>query len=175
MTIFTCTVVVALHGATAAYSPGAPAAGARPVCGDPMMQAPAPPGVEVVLELSKTTFRYGDAPRLKVTVRNGGLLPIPYSHSGQTYDFWVRDENGIVWLWSQGKTFTDQLEQDTLEPGESRSASTRWVSRCTADGTGLQTKLPRPGQYVAQALWVSQAGEEDRAWWSNEVSFRIKR
>ena len=147
----------------------------RPVCAQPTQAMPKPPGVEVTLTLSSRRVRRGEPLRLEVTVRNDGLVPIPYSHSGRTHDFWIRDEQGLVWLWSQGKVFTDQLEQDSLAPGESRSARTRWVSQCTEDGTDLQTKLPRPGRYVAQALWVSQAGDEDGAWWSNEVAFRITR
>ncbi len=129
----------------------------------------------MTLELSSTRVRRGEPLRLEVTVHNGGVLPILYSHSGQTHDFWIRDERGLIWLWSQGKTFTDQLQQDSLAPGESRSARTRWVSQCTPDGTDLQTQLPRPGRYVARALWVSQTGDEERSWWSNEVAFRITR
>ena len=166
--------VIALPGAAIADRVARPAGSqSRPQCGDPVPQTVTPPGVSVTLRLSGTKVRRGEPLRLKVTVRNDGLVPIPYSHGGQTHDFWIRDENGLVWLWSQGKVFTDQLEQDMLSPGESRSAQTRWFSECTSDGNGLRTTLPRPGRYVGQALWVSQAGDQDGAWWSNEVEFRI--
>lgn len=173
--IIVCGLVSWGGAATARPASAVGASGPRPVCSEPIAATITPPGVDVTLELSSTKVRRGEPLRLKVTVRNQGLVPVPYSHGGQAYDFLIRDENGLVWLWSQGKVFTDQLEQDTLESGESRSASTRWVSQCTPDGTDLETKLPPRGRYVAQALWVSQSGDQERAWWSNEVAFRVTR
>ncbi len=147
---------------------------ARPQCGETPPATLVPPGVEVELQLSSPTIDRGKPLRLKVTVRNEGLLPVIYHHSGYTHDFWIRDERGVIWLWSQGKTFTDQLEQDRLDPGESRSAQAKWVSQCSPDGRRLKRGLPGPGTYTAQALWVSQTGDQDGAWWSNEVQFTIR-
>lgn len=163
-------------GSTTAASPAR--GGARPNCLEPAPQELAPPTVDVKLELSATTVAEGDPIRLKVTVRNNGPLPIPHSHGGLTHDFWIRDERGLVWLWSQGKAYTDHFERDFLWPGETRTRRTRWGSQCGPDERSSRPGLPGPGRYVAQALWVSDEddddGDGDGSWWSNEVPFRIR-
>jgi hypothetical protein len=153
--------------------PAGAAPGPRPRCAAPIPQQTAPLGVDVTLDVSSTTPAEGEPLGLELTVDNGGVLPIPYSHGGQTHDFWIRDERGAVWIWSQGKVFTDILVNTYLMPGETKTARARWFAQCTTDGKGLRRGLPGPGRYVARALWVSEAGDEDGAWWSNEVSFRI--
>lgn len=162
----------------AAAPPGGAAAQSRARCGEPIPQELTPPTVDVALELSSTTVVEGEPIRLKVTVRNDGPIPVPHSHGGLTYDFWIRDERGIVWLWSQGKGYTDHFERDYLWPGETRTGRTRWDSRCGPDEMTSRPGLPGPGRYVAQALWVSDVddddGDGDGSWWSNEVPFRIR-
>lgn len=171
--------VVLVQPAAAGEAGGRVARQSRPQCADPLPQELTPPTVAVELSLSSTTVPRDEPLRLKVTVRNDGPLPIPHTHGGQTYDLWIRDSHGSIWLWSQGKTFTDIFVRDYLMPGEARVGRGRWKALCTTDGSGLRRGLPGPGRYVAQALWVSdvddQDGDGDGAWWSNEVSFRIKR
>jgi hypothetical protein len=150
----------------------------RPRCAEPIPQELTPPTVKVELQLSTTTVAAGEPLRLKVTARNDGVVPIPYSHSGQTHDFWIRDERGSIWLWSQGKAFTDIFVRAYFMPGETRIARTRWTSLCSQDGKTTHQGLPGPGRYIAQALWVSDVDDDDAdgegAWWSNEVPFRIR-
>lgn len=155
------------------------AAGPRPKCSPPMPEGPTPPLVDVKLELSSTTVGRGEPLGLKLTVRNNGVLPIPYSRGGQTHDFWIRDERGTIWLASQGYGIPDILVRTYLMPGETKIRRGRWTSQCTPDGEGQRRGLPGPGRYVARALWVSDVEEDDgdgeSAWWSNEVEFRITR
>ena len=145
-----------------------------------MPQEPTPLGVAVELELSDTTLEQGRPLGLKVTARNYGVLPVPYTHSGQTHDFWIRDERGTVWLWSQktGAAFTQPFVRAYLVPGETKTARARWTTLCSPDGRGDRQGLPGPGRYVARALWVSDIDDEDGdgygSWWSNEVPFRIR-
>lgn len=175
------TLPLVVVAALAVSAPGAAATSSppdRPVCSEPMPQEPTPPGVTVQLELSSTSVAAGDPLRLKVTAHNRGPLPIPYSYGGQTHDFWIREERGSVWLWSQGKAFTDILVRAYFMPGQTEIAQTRWTRLCSPDGTTTRRAAPAPGRYVAQALWVSDVESDDGdghgAWWSNEVSFRIR-
>lgn len=171
--------LVLIMAAFGGSSPTTAAAEApRGECRDPIPQEPTPPTVDVDLELSSTSVAEGEPIRLKVTVRNNGPIPIPHSHGGLTHDFWIRDERGLVWVWSQGKAYTDHFERDYLWPGETRTRRTRWGSRCGSDEMTARSGLPGPGRYVAQALWVSDVddddGDGDGSWWSNEVPFRIR-
>ncbi len=170
-------MAVQMASATVPIRAAAPPA-ERPQCAAPIAAELTPPTVAVELSLASTTLAAGEPLRLKVSVHNGGPVPIPHTHGGQTYDLWIRDRHGSIWLWSQGKTFTDIFVRDYLMPGETRLGRGRWASLCAADGRGLRPGLPGPGKYVAQALWVSDVDDEDGdgdgAWWSNEVPFRIR-
>ncbi|HEX2058518.1 MAG TPA: BsuPI-related putative proteinase inhibitor [Actinomycetota bacterium] len=151
----------------------------RPQCATPTIQELTPPTVDVRLDLSDDVLERGDRLRLRLTVRNNGPVPIPYSHGGQRYDFWIRDQRGLIWLWSQQwRGFTDELVYAYLMPGETHVARASWTRLCSADGTSTHLGSPGPGRYVARALWVSDAsaddGDGDGSWWSNEVSFRIR-
>ncbi len=156
------------------------ASAARPRCADPIPQELTPPTVDVQLDVSSTILREGEPLRLKLTVRNDGVVPIPYSHGGQTHDFWIEDSRGVIWLWSQGPgAFTDELVYAYLMPGETHVARTRWTRLCSPDGGRTRRAVPPPGRYTARALWVSDArdddGDGDGSWWSNGVGFRITR
>ena len=151
----------------------------RPRCHDPLPEELTPPTVAVELEVSATTVAAGEPLRLKLTIRNDGPLPIPYTHGGQTHDLWIRHRHGLVWLWSQqAGAFTDIFVRDYLMPGQTRVARARWTRMCPPDGKGAQPGLPGPGRYVARALWVSDVDDSDGdghgSWWSNEVPFRIR-
>lgn len=175
------TALALLGGGLAAPSGGA-APRPRPRCADPMPPELTPPTVDVTLELGDTTLEEGQPLRLKLTARNIGPIPIPYSRGGQEHDLWIRDERGVIWLWSQQPgAFTDILVRGYMLPGETWTARTRWRSLCSPNGKTTRPGLPGPGRYVAQALWVSDVQDEDEdgdgrgAWWSNEVAFRIIR
>lgn len=162
-----------------ATAPAAAGPAPRPKCAAPMPQELTPPTVDVTLELQDTTLEEGQPLGLRLTARNDGPLPIPYTRGGQTHDFWIRDERGVIWLWSQQPgAFTDIFVRGYMLPGETWTARTRWRSLCSPDGRSTEPGLPGPGRYVAQALWVSDVDDEDGdgdgAWWSNEVSFRIR-
>jgi hypothetical protein len=175
------TLTVTIGFASSAAPPTAaslPRPADRPNCRDVIPQELTPPTVDVELELSSTTVVEGEPLRLKVTVRNNGPIPVPYTRGGLTHDFWIRDERGVVWVWSQGKGYTDHFQRDYLWPGETRTGRTRWGSQCGPDHMTLRPGLPGPGRYVARALWVSDVDDEDGdghgSWWSNEVPFRIR-
>jgi hypothetical protein len=173
-----CALTAFASSAVAPTAASRPRGADRPNCRDPIPPELTPPTVDVELELSSTTLVEGEPLRLKVTVRNEGPVPVPYTRGGLTHDFWIRDERGLVWIWSQGKGYTDHLQRDYLWPGETRTGRTRWGSRCGPDELTLRPGLPGPGRYVARALWVSDAddadGDGDGSWWSNEVPFRIR-
>ncbi len=144
-----------------------------------MPQEGAPLGVEATLELSAATIDKGDPLRMKTTLRHRGVLPVRYTYSGQRVDYWISDERGSVWLWSQGKAFTSPLVYATLWPGDVETATVRWSNEvCTDDARGLRRNRLPTGHYVARALWVSDVESDDGdgygSWWSNEVPFRIR-
>ncbi len=72
--------------------------------------------------------------------------------SGQTYDFIIRDsKDQNVWQWSDGKVFTQALQQRELAAGESYEVAARWT---VPEG---ETSLP-PGLYringiINQDVW----------------------
>jgi hypothetical protein len=144
----------------------------RPNCPPLLARAEAPDGIRVTLELEDTRVPVGTPVKMTIRVRNEGSTPVSYSHSGQEYDFWVRDGKRNVWVWSANKVFLQFLQEETLEPGEERSASVRWSQRTCktgSDGTGPRQDV-RAGRYVARGLWMSGPSE---SWWSPRVDFTV--
>jgi len=111
------------------------------------------PGLTCYLSTDRSQYQPGQTVVMKMTVVN------PFSESvtlqftsGQTYDFAIWDSNGQkVWQWSDGKVFTQALQQRELAAGESYDVSTRWT--VPEGGTRLPPGLYRIKGTINQDVW----------------------
>lgn len=73
------------------------------------------------------------------TVENEGTDPVELAfRSGKIADVAVYEDGTEVWRWSDGRMFTQTLETQSLEPGQSFTHEVSWED-------------PPPGEYVAEA------------------------
>jgi hypothetical protein len=101
----------------------------------------------------------------RLTIRNTTALPLMLQfNSGQQYDLAIRDASGRqVFLWSEGKAFTQALTRLDLSPGEKSFV----VEARLADRSGK----PFPeGRYTAEA-WLTTSGEKV---YSATVAFELR-
>lgn len=89
----------------------------------------------------------GASLRLALQVVNRGKKSVELTFpSGQTHDFVVLDSLGReVWRWSQGRLFTQALQNKLLSRGESLSMSETW-----------QAPALKAGRYTAIAVLKSE-------------------
>lgn len=126
-----------------------PASDAQPV-------APAT-DLEAQLTLPKTRFARGEIVPLVVTLRNNSKQAQTLRFtSGQRFDFWLtrQGQKAIVWRWSKGKMFTQNLRAQTLEAGQSLSFQDTWNQ---ADNAG--EIVPR-GAYLLHGIVTANKGIE---------------
>lgn len=129
-----------------------------------------PDGMQVSLRTLKKAYARGEPVTMSLAVQNMGVTPVANSHSsGQKYDFFIMQGRTVVWKWSDGKVFTQAIEQETFAPGQKREATEAWdQTRCGGLDSALQ-----PGKYLAYGLWTTMTDEGTRGWWSNPVDFEI--
>lgn len=81
----------------------------------------------------------GDTVRFVFAVENTGEKPARLTfRDGGHADCVVFDGDEEVWRWSEGRLFTQAIEHDTLEPGDTRRYGFEWES-------------PASGEYTARA------------------------
>ena len=86
----------------------------------------------------------GDAVDFTLVVTNAGVAPVGLSfRTGQTADVVVLADGETVWRWSAGRSFTQALREERLEPGEAMRFEARWDD-------------PEPGRYEAVARLAAQ-------------------
>jgi hypothetical protein len=108
--------------ASAALLAACPARSASAPSPEPGTQAPAGPLV-TTLQVQPSS----DSVRLTLLVTNAGTAPVVMEFaSGQSYDFAISDGDRRVWVWSEGRMFTQSLRQETLAPGETHTLSESW-------------------------------------------------
>ena len=79
----------------------------------------------LVSSLQVATF--ADSVRFALQVTNAGGAPVELEFpSGQTHDFVVSRAGAELWRWSEGRMFTQALQQVTLAPGETRAFEGSW-------------------------------------------------
>jgi len=103
--------VLALLAAALVGLAAAPTGRSRP--------SPAGRNLEVTLATPSPTVSSGEpiVMTLSVTSRARRKVDLRF-HSGQRYDFAIRDGKGqVVWRWSAGRVFTQALGRETLAPG----------------------------------------------------------
>lgn len=86
-------------------------------------------GVTCYLATDRRQYQSGDTVVMQMKVGNPNKEPIMLQFtSSKTYDFAVYDRAGPeVWRWSQGKVFTQALQQKVLAPQESYLVEARWT------------------------------------------------
>lgn len=87
---------------------------------EPSQEAPA-------LLPSLQVYVAADTVHFVLQVTNTTEAPIELDfRNGQMFDFVVSSGSGEVWRWSEGVMFTQALQTDRLEPGESRRYEAAW-------------------------------------------------
>lgn len=85
----------------------------------------------------------GDAVTVRLTVTNEGDESMELTfNSGQTAEFVATSDGAVVWRWSEGQLFTQQIRTQMLGPGESLTAEGTWTD-------------PEPGDYTVEASLVA--------------------
>lgn len=84
---------------------------------------------------------------LTLDVVNEGTEPVELTfRSGRRADFVALDDGKEVWRWSEGRMFTQALDEATLQPGESVSFDGSWDD-------------PDPGEYLVRGTLASVTHE----------------
>lgn len=101
--------------------------------------------------------------RARFTLRNTSGAPVKLTlPSGQVFDFTIRDEKGeTVYVWSEGRAFSQILQDLEIGPGERN-----WVLVIPLSRDG---KMLDAGKYVAEA-WLATAPRQ----YSASVGFQIE-
>lgn len=74
------------------------------------------------------------------TVENDGDKPVRLSfRSSCTADFAVLDGEDERWRWSQGRMFTQALQSESLDPGESMTYDGEWQNPQSGTYTAVAT------------------------------------
>lgn len=104
-------------------------------------------GVVAVLDLKDTTFAAGEPVEMTMKLINCANSAVKRVYSTeQRYDFSVRVADGDeVWRWSDGKTFSDQQSEVTLESGQEVTTVETW-DQVSGDGQPVA-----PGSYEITA------------------------
>jgi hypothetical protein len=80
-----------------------------------------------------------DAVAFAFAVTNTGTDPAALTFpSGEVVDVAVHHEDTEIWRWSEGRMFTQALQTERVDPGDSLRRTVRWDD-------------PRSGTYVATA------------------------
>jgi uncharacterized protein YndB with AHSA1/START domain len=78
-------------------------------------------------------------------VENAGESAVDLTFtSGQQFDIVVTDDGEAVWRWSDGRMFTQAIEELTLEPGDELSFNGTWEN-------------PDPGTYEVTGSLAAQS------------------
>lgn len=91
-----------------------------------------------------------DAVEFELVVENAdaGSMDLAF-RSGMLADFAVLDGDAEVWRWSEGRMFTQVLQTQSLDPGETKAMTAEWSD-------------PDPGDYEVVATLESDPGVEVR-------------
>lgn len=107
----------------------------------------------------------GEAVSIDFVLTNRGDEPVRIPlNSGQRYEFEVWRDNRVVWRWSQGRFFTQQLGSTSIQPNEEVTYRVTWDQR-NNDGV----RVP-PGNYQVRAF-VPTRWQEFRV--GNSANFTI--
>ncbi len=111
------------------------------------------------------TVDRGEAVAVDFVLTNTGedTVRIPLN-SGQKYEFEVWRDNRVVWRWSQGRFFTQQLGTTTIQPNDELTYRVTWDQR-NNDGV----RVP-PGAYQIRA-YVPTRWQDFRV--GNSTNFAI--
>ncbi|MDK2883112.1 MAG: hypothetical protein PWP58_1448 [Bacillota bacterium] len=96
----------------------------------------------LTLSTDRTTYRPGQPVTMKFTKTNicprSQTLTYP---TGQRYEFEVRQDNRLIWRWSEGRTFTQAVRRLRVRPRETMVYTESWPQ---VDTNGRQVE---PGRY----------------------------
>lgn len=81
--------------------------------------APPPAALHADMRPDKTVYQRGDPVELTLAVRNDGGRPDTLRFvTSQRYEFLVHDSRGtLIWRWSAGQTFTQDVGEQVLPAG----------------------------------------------------------
>ena len=96
----------------------------------------------LLLSTDRTTYSRGASVTIRLaktnTCRRTQILTYP---SGQRYEFELRQNNRLIWRWSDGHAFSQAVQRVQIRPGETTTFSEEWHQ---TDSAGRQVE---PGRY----------------------------
>lgn len=125
-------------------------------------------GVSITAETSPGQVRRGETITLRAIFRNTSGSTIENGEGNPRADFEVSDASGrVVWVYSHGRAFTQELRMAQYAPGEEVAVETTWNLRgCGEDGADGPEVVP--GTYRVRALWAGERGG-----WSGPATFTV--
>lgn len=144
-----------------------PTLGPATDCSVPQGEEPAP-DVSITAETSPGQVRQGQTITLRAIFRNTSGSTIENGEGNPRADFVVSDASGrVVWVYSHGRAFTQEMRMAQYAPGEEVAVETTWNLRsCGEDGAdGPEVG---PGTYRVRALWAGEHGG-----WSGFATFTV--
>jgi hypothetical protein len=109
----------------------------------------------VNLGTNEETYQVGAPVELTLRVQNTGDQPVRLQMpTGQIYEFIVQRNGEEVWRWSQGRAFTQAVQQWTLSPDETRTFTVTWDQR---DNNGNPVE---PGAYTIIGRVINSANAQ---------------
>ena len=120
-------VVPLLCAAAIAFACGPRAVSSTPADAPPAATQPRESDAPPLASSLDISVRDGVKLAFHATNRGGRRVELVFP-SGQTHDFAILDSSGSeVWRWSNGRLFTQALQNRVLAPGETLTYEERWA------------------------------------------------
>ena len=104
--------------------------------------------IEVAAEPGAPSYRVGQRPLLRLTIRNTGAVPCTRDVSRKLRELVITTADGGKRLWSSNDCYAPpDADRRTLLPGKPLSFSLNWAGRTSAPGCPVKRTTVEPGRY----------------------------
>jgi hypothetical protein len=138
------------HPATPSSTSPAPTSSASP----PPSEPPPPPRscpdevIKVAAEPGARSYRVGEHPLLRLTIRNTGAVPCLREVSRKLRELVITTANGRKRLWSSNDCYAPaEVDRRILLPGKPLSFTLNWAGRTSSPGCPVRRETVEAGRY----------------------------
>jgi hypothetical protein len=104
--------------------------------------------IKVAAEPGARSYRVGEHPLLRLTIRNTGEVPCTRDMSRKLRELVITTANGRKRLWSSNDCYAPPgTDQRTLLPAKPLSFSLNWAGRTSSPGCPVTRTTVEPGRY----------------------------
>ena len=108
--------------------------------------------IKVSAEPGAPSYRVGERPLLRLTIRNNGEVPCLRDVSRKLRELVITSANGRKRLWSSNDCYAPpETDRRTLLPGKPLRFTLNWAGRTSAPGCPAQRNTVEPGEYRVTA------------------------